>query len=137
MCYRRRDSSARFEILLAIAIRVPVMLILVAVLTVVSILLFSSLLFVVSSSREQIIDAYTGGRADQIELESIVELIERDDPDLFGSEIEQLVAEQLIERFGELVEATIVAVDGTEHPVGEWDEEHRLEFYRQLRATGH
>ena len=112
------------------------MMILVAVLTLVSLLLFASLVYAVSEFGGRIIDAYTDGRRDQIELESLIPLIESDDRVLFESEIEQLVAEQLVERFGRVVEATIVELDGRERPIGEWDTGARLEFYRQLRA-GH
>lgn len=112
------------------------MMILVAVLTLVSLLLFASLVYAVSEFGGKIVDAYTDGRADQIELEQILELVDRDDPALFAREVEQLVAEQLVERFGHIVSATIVELDGSERQVSEWDLEDRLEFYRQLRA-GH
>ena len=111
------------------------MLILVAVLTLVSVILLGALLFVVVQGERLRVDAYTAGRQDQIELESLLDLIERDDPALFANEVEQLVAEQLVERFGNVILASIVELDGNEREVAEWDLEDRLGFYRQLRES--
>lgn len=102
----------------------------IAILSVLLVASLASILFVISRTRQQLVESYMYGRLDQVEIERIVATIEIDDPSLFAAEVEQLLAEQLSQRFESVLETTIVESDGSERQVSPWDGSSRLGFYR-------